>query len=128
MNQKSMISFNCGVALLNNKTYYSQSVHCFYFSLIQLMKFKLASLKTNAISYSEQSEKSKNESSHRWLSEQIYLNFANKKNGNNFLDVFNRLKSYRVVSDYGERHLTQEECADCRTLRETAAGYLRDIK
>ena len=127
MDIKARNSFDCGVSLLNSKQYYDQSVHCFYFSIIQLMKYKLANLKNNAVDYADQDNRSTGGSSHDWLMTQMFYSFSNRKDGNHFQDVFLQMKRLRKLADYGCEHISLDQCLDCRELREKAENYLRAV-
>ena len=128
MDVKARNSYDCGNQLLNNKTYLDQSVHCFYYSLIQLMKYKLANLHSNSISYEKQDEDSNGDSSHNWLINQIYLKFDSRKLGNNFQDVCINLKRLRKKADYGSEQITLDECLNSKDLRDKAVSYLGAIR
>lgn len=127
MDVKARNSYDCGNQLLNNKIYLDQSVHCFYYSLIQLMKYKLANLQKDPINYKKQDEGSNGDSSHNWLMNKIYLQFSNRNLGNDFQDVFIKLKKLRKVADYGTEQITLDECLDCKDLRNKAVSYLGAI-
>lgn len=124
---KSTKTYDCGDKLLTGNSYFDQSIHCFYYSIIQLMKYKLAHLSRGAISYDEQAERSKNSSSHQFLLEQILIHIANREKANYFRDVFKALKKFRTEADYGEKLMSKEDCLECKELNERAKNYLRYV-
>ena len=124
---KSQKSFNCGDQLLTGKKYFDQGIHCFYYSTLQLMKYKLANLSQGAISYDEQLEKSQNSSSHQYILEKILDQISNREIKNNFRDVFQKLKKFRITADYQLEPMTIDDCLECKNLNERAVGYLRNI-
>lgn len=124
---KSQSSFNLGDQLLTKKKYFDHSIHCFYYSTLQLMKHKLANLAKEPISYKEQLQKSQNSSSHQYLLETIILKFSSGKTANKFQDAFKALKKFRLLADYGEKPMKIDDCVESKELNIKANSYLRDI-
>lgn len=130
MDIKSTRSFNAGLSLIANK-FYSQSIHCFYYSVLQMMKFKLATCSINPIDYEGQTDKAKlnNKSTHDWLFHEILYRIPLKgKMKENFIEDFKILKNDRVVADYRKRSFTQDESAGCRLIADRLLANLRNLK
>lgn len=129
MEMKSKCSHDAGDILLSEGCY-SQSVHCFYYSVLQMMKHCLAHCKVNPLDYAAQDQKAKlnDKSSHEWLISEIKPRFSNKKRREGFDEDFSFLKKERVEADYTSRQFTQDEGADCKSAAERLLGKLRDIK
>lgn len=129
MDLKSKSSLDAGDILLS-KGCYSQSVHCFYYSVLQMMKHCLAHCKVNPLDYSAQDEKAKlnNKSSHEWLVSEIKPRFSNRKMREGFDEDFALLKKERVAADYSPRQFSQDEGASCKSAAERMLGKLRNIK
>ena len=52
MDSKSALSLDAGNKLVADKLY-TQSVHCFYYSVLQMMMYRLTQCKDNAFSYED---------------------------------------------------------------------------
>lgn len=129
MEVKSKGSLDAGDILLSNGCY-SQSVHCFYYSVLQMMKHCLAHCKTNPLDYTAQDAKAKlnNKSTHEWLISEILPRFSNRRIRVGFDDDFSFLKKERVAADYSSRQFTLENGADCKSAAERMLGKLRNLK
>ena len=124
---KSAQSFEAGKALISQHLY-TESVHCFYYSVLQMMKYRLANCKKGSRSYEEQSEipKRDKKSSHEWLFYEVNPKF-NGKNKVNFKEDFTVLKESRVAADYSKRSFTVDESLECQQTAERLLGKLRNI-
>ena len=129
MDTKSDQTFKAGDKLLSTK-FYSQSVHCFYYSVIQKMKYCLAKCNTNPINYADQETKSQESdgSSHVWILNEISYRISKRRDKDNFDNDFNFLKKERVSADYTQRIFTQIDSADCKQAAERMLAKLHDIK
>lgn len=116
--QKNM---DAGAALSSSsQDFYTSSIHCYYYAVLQCMKYRLAHVK-DAISYEEQTEKA--ERSGDGTHEFVITEIANRmetapKNVRSFKEDIRILKQKRVQADYGERLFTQIESLECRALAE----------
>lgn len=126
MDIKSTQTFDAGQTLVSDG-FYTQSIHCFYYSVLQMMKYKLA--KCAFIPYDKQDEKKSlyNKSTHDWLLSEI----APRLKGRNrvvFSEDFRLLRKFRVDADYYQRVFNQEESADCSLMAQRLLAKLRDFK
>jgi hypothetical protein len=107
---------------LLNQGFYTQSVHHFYYAVIQMMKYQVAHLdvKKGRISYEEQSSTfaAGRGSSHDWLLAYIkdHFPFKNWKAIAKFSADFTLLKIQRVNADYKALAFSMDESAKCQEL------------
>lgn len=102
------------------------SVHCSYYAVLQMMKYLLAHVKQDPISYEEQEQHSANGSSHEnILFETKQRMGQNQQTERKFLQSFNFLRNKRKAADYTPTRFTVEECAD---IKKTADGLLSNLK
>ena len=127
MDVKSARSFEAGNKLVANKLY-TTSIHCFYYSVLQMMMFKLTKCKDNAMTYEEQKEKIRlfNSSTHDWLFSEI-RNKLKKKSRVVFIEDFKDLRNDRVGADYNLRAFSMIESVGCRQKAENLLAKLREI-
>ena len=104
----------------SDKKLYTSSIHCFYYAVLQCMKYRLAHLEDNSISYTEQEERAElGNGSHEFVINEIASRMnADYKNLRNFKEDIRELKKKRVQADYSERMFTQEESLECREQAE----------
>lgn len=118
---KSEKSFESGECLKSNG-YYNSSIHCFYYSCIQITNhYFLTKLK---LKDSEIRDMFKTESSHNKTLELIISNIGKSKRRiikNNFDD----LKQKRVQADYRQFSLSEDDSNECQELAEE---YLETIR
>lgn len=128
MNVKSDDSFDAGVELINKK-FYTQSIHCLYYSVLQLMMYKLAVAKDHPLSYEQQKAKKAlfSSSTHDWLFSEIRGRFSGRVR-NVFQEDFHFLKQQRIDADYERRVFTDEDSLKCRELSERLRAKLRYIQ
>jgi hypothetical protein len=96
-------SFNSASAdLLIEKTYYASSVHCSYYSCLQLAKHILL----NTYQIKESTFNSYPEGSHEFIkneiSKRISTELNDRKESANFNSLFSLLKKIRKEADYSE--------------------------
>ncbi len=129
LDDKSQNSYDAGVKLMS-WCFYTSSVHCFYYSVLQLMKYKLANLSRGALSYQQQEEKVKlySASTHEWLFLEIRNRFGRGINKDNFVNDFQFLKKARLQADYGKRSFNQDQSADCRSVADRLIANLNNIR
>jgi uncharacterized protein (UPF0332 family) len=86
---------------LIRNNFYASSVHCSYYACFQLMMFKL--VQNLSITYDDLKNRSKGESSHEYVSNEI-MEILTKKSGLTIMQDFKRqykqLKRFRLDSDY----------------------------
>ncbi len=102
------------------------SVHCSYYAVLQMMKYLLAHVKQDPISYEDQELHSANGSSHENILLEITKRMGqNQQTERKFLQSFNFLRNKRKAADYTPARFTVEECADIKKL---ADGLLSNLK
>lgn len=128
MNNKSVRSFEAGNKLIACKLY-TQSIHCFYYSVLQMMMHRLSVCSDRPLDLNQQKEKARifNTSTHDWLFSEI-RNKLNRSGRVIFSETFRNLKTCRIEADYGERSFDQEESVECKENAEKLIAKLRDIK
>lgn len=128
LDEKSDRSMRAGQALIS-QGYFTQSVHCFYYSVLQMMKYKLAHCSVDRKTYEEQESLiiRNNKSTHDWLFAEIPPRL-NRKSKVVFVEDFRSLKSSRKEADYSDHDFTLEESLDCRHTAERLLSRLRDIR
>lgn len=104
----------------SDKQLYTSSIHCFYYAVLQCMKYRLAHLEENSISYTEQEERAeRGNGSHEFVINEIANRMnAKPKDVRGFKEDIRILKQNRVLADYSERMFTQEESLECRAQAE----------
>lgn len=126
MNNKSNIYMKAGIYLLNNR-FYAPSIHCFYYSVLQYMKYLLANLKENPISYEEQSSH-REENSHNYIIHEVInrINLKDYRKVKKIQEDIKILKKYRVNADYTQTSFSEEECVNIREKAETLKSMLKN--
>lgn len=109
---------------------FTQSIHCWYYTVLQMAKFKLAHCGQKPLSYEQQMQNNSlsRGSSHDWLLFEICNRLSNKRVKNTFEEDFSFLKEDRVSADYRLKDFTQEEAACCKEISERMLANLRYIK
>ena len=115
MKTKSQETYNDAVKILSSENFScTTSVHCFYYSVLQKMKYILAHTKNNPISYDKQQETG-GVSTHKYIFEEIKKRInASNKDKLAFVEEFNKLRQERKEADYTARIFTREEVAESR--------------
>ena len=126
MNRKSSESIDTAQELINKKLF-TQSVHCSYYAVIQLMQYKLATTKDNPISYEDQRSKIGNAGgSHEYLLIEIKKRL-NYKDAKSFTEEFRDLKSNRVDADYTQRQFNDIEGCECKAEADKLIKKLQNL-
>lgn len=128
MNVKSDNSYKAGIELINKK-FYTQSIHCLYYSVLQLMMYKLAMAKEHPLSYQEQEAKRilYRSSTHDWLYGEI-RNRLSRRVRDSFQSDFHFLKQRRVEADYEKRLFSADDSLECRAVSERMRANMRYFK
>lgn len=122
MNQRSDIYYNAGLELLS-KRLYSQSIACFYYSVLQKMWYSLTISPLRPMAYEDQNPL--DEDIHERTLEDITLRLTGRKDVERVNDLFrNKLLPLRKKADYESTQCTLEECADCRAWCESLRRLL----
>lgn len=124
MKSKALNSLKAAQRLVEaRETYgYNSSIHCSYYALLQYMKYKLATSKKNPLLYEKQDKK--DESSHDYLLMEIKNRINNPIKERKFSEIFKNLKSLRVLADYGQTDITEDESLECKEQAESAIKKL----
>lgn len=108
----------------NDETYCFASVHCSYYAVLQFMKYLLANVKVNPISYVDQDTYSDSDSHERILNEVRNRMGQNSRVERSFLQTFNQLRRQRKLADYTTQRFTVLECIE---IRDTANGLIKNL-
>ena len=129
LNDKSNITLAAAIQLLSScqDTYATQSVHGFYYSVLQFMKYILAHAKANKIPYEKQMTDC-GDNSHKYLYDNILmlLDF-NQDDKRHFTEDFRNLKRARVEADYSTDKFTTIQALDFRTMAEGLRSLLKKV-
>ena len=116
MNDKSDNSLKAADQLIKT-FFYTESVHCSYYAVLQLAKFKLANAKRRPLSYIQQEEKAKSSGSHNYILQEIRNRLqVSVKEEKAFSEEFLRLKSFRVDADYSTRQFNLDGSCQCKDI------------
>ncbi len=128
MNRKSEMLARAGQQLINSG-FYTESIHCWYYSVLQMMKYALANSTNRSLTYSNQESKGKQSVgfSHDWLKFEICNRITNSRIKNVFEEDFSVLKEERVSADYKLKVFSQIEAVTCRETSERMLAALRYI-
>ena len=69
----------------------------------------------------------KDESSHDYLLKEIKNRINNPIKERKFSEIFKNLKSLRVLADYGQTDITEDESLECKEQAESAIKKLNNI-
>lgn len=108
--------------LLLDKRRYDGCVVAYYYSVLQRMMYALNGDTKRPLPYARQNPL--NEDIHKKILTEIRNRFTNSKDEEAFTDLFEKLFSYRKKADYQVLLITQDECAECRSLYENLMARL----
>lgn len=112
MNQRSDIYYNAGIELLS-KRLYSQSIACFYYSVLQKMWYSLTVSPLRPMAYEDQNPLDEN--IHERTLEDITLRLNGRKDIEKMNELFrDKMLPLRKKADYDPDLCSEDECADCR--------------
>lgn len=114
MRNKAIENMNTAQHLINSQDPYkcTSSVHCSYYAVLQYMKYILANIKKNPVSYETQNSHS-GESSHTYILNEVKNRIPNPRNEKRVSENVKILRDSRVQSDYCDKIFTVEESIDC---------------
>ncbi len=122
MNQRSDIYYNAGLKLLSQRLY-SQSIACFYYSVLQKMLYSLTVSPFRPIKYEDQNPL--DEDIHKRTLEDIITRLNGRKKVEKMNELFrDKLLPLRKKADYEPAQCTQEECVECRAWCESLRRLL----
>jgi len=96
---------------LIDKRFYTESVHCSYYAVLQYMKYVLAFVHQNSIPYQDQDLKDKG--SHEFILGEIQNRIANAKLSKGIAEEVRLLKANRASADYELMEFTDIESLEC---------------
>lgn len=130
----SMLKFKSGMLAklaqeLINHSWFTQSVHCSYYSALQMMKYTLACYKDTSmrISLENQEIQSRGKSSHLYLEEKILERVSSPRERTTLRERISFLKNERVAADYTDRNFESEEAIDCIDASKAIKGLLEKM-
>ena len=109
------------------EAYCFASVHCSYYAVFQFMKYLLANLKDDPISYETQAQICSGNSSHEVILGKIrdLLPGKNPKKERNLVEAIHVLKKQRGEADYSNVKFTIEQCLD---IKQNAEGLISKLQ
>lgn len=115
MKAKALDNLKVAQSLIDKKEVCSNtaSIHCSYYAVLQYMKYILAH-SNNPITYEEQTQQTKYQSSHEYIIFEIKERFSDPKQARDFAQDVRDLKKDRVAADYSEREFSLDESLECR--------------
>ena len=115
MKSKALGNLDVAQLLINERDERSctASIHCSYYAVLQYMKYILAH-SNNPITYEEQTQQTKYQSSHEYIIFEIKERFSDPKQARDFAQDVRDLKKDRVAADYSEREFSLDESLECR--------------
>lgn len=125
LKHKSLMLAKLAQELINH-SWYTQSVHCSYYSALQMMKYTLACYndETMRISLEDQEIQSRGASSHQYLEGKILERMSKPSEKVSFKEKIKFLKNERVAADYTDRNFESEEAIDCIDTSKAIKGLL----
>lgn len=129
MNAKSAHSLEAAKNLIANK-FFTESIHLYYYSVLQMIKYKLAHLQHGSLSYEVQADKISlnKKSTHDWLFDEIKTRITNPRIKTTFHQDFVFLKKERVDADYTARMFSDFDALTCQETAERLLFKIKDIK
>lgn len=115
MKAKALDNLKVAQSLIDKKETCSNtaSIHCSYYAVLQYMKYILAHT-DNPISYHEQTQQTKCQSSHEYVISEIKQRVSDPKKARDFTHDVRDLKKNRVDADYSERQFSLDESLECK--------------
>lgn len=123
--EKSGESFKATNKLITEGLY-NTSVHCSYYSCVQLMYHTLEKY-LNMDQTEIKKESNESQSSHVWLINkvtQLLKQLTSKKDARNFSDSVHKLRKCRVSADYDKEFVVERDAVDLRQLSYDISKHL----
>lgn len=122
MNQRSDVYYKAGLELLS-KRLYSQSIACFYYSVLQKMWYSLTVSPLHPMAYENQNPLDEN--IHERTLEDITLRLIRRKDIKKMNELFrDKMLPLRKKADYDPALCSQKECVECREWCESLRRLL----
>lgn len=125
---KSNMSMKTATMLSSSKNpdYWTSSVHCSYYSLLQMMIHLLVDVKNPPLKLEDLIKKG---DSHLRIRDAVIMEIDSKTERASFMTGFDLIKRMRVRADYTPEQIPQDECLDIKEkseiLRNKAKKYFR---
>lgn len=125
---KSNVSMKTASMLASSKNpdYWTSSVHCSYYSLLQMMIHLLVDVKNPPLSIEDLIKKG---DSHMRIRDAVIMEIGSKTERTSFMTGFDLVKRMRVKADYTPEQFRQEECLEIKekseSLRNKAIKYFK---
>ena len=113
---KSESNFNA-TNILNLESFFTSSIHCSYYSCVQLMYHILSShFNKSDFEISDDSFEgaTKHKGMHAWIINMITNEIGGYSDGNQFATIISDLQRLRIKSDYKNKHISDKEADDAR--------------
>lgn len=120
MLNKSLIYKEAAMRLLSMEKY-APSVSMFYYAALQKTMYVCAKKLTNGIQYKDQTRPEVD--THKCVSECVARSI-NRKERDNFKDIFGKFHDLRKMAEYGPISITKDMVAEARNYFELIEGYL----
>jgi len=127
--KKSKKNFKAG-ELLNKNSYFAASIHCFYYSCVQLMIYILNSIFKLSESDIDRLSKEAKTGFHNWLINKISQEAFSKndiKNRRFFYNNVQQLKCLRINADYKSRVINSNKSQKAREISKQIIKILNNI-
>lgn len=127
MKKKAIANLELAQELINHQkdSLCTISVHCSYYAVFQYMMYVLANTGNNPISYEIQKNKTKCQSSHDYIINEVGHRITNRYKASNFTRQVRVLKNKRALADYGKDIFSVEESLMCKNLADSLIAKLK---
>lgn len=125
---KSNMSMKAATTLVSSKNQgcWNSSIHCSYYSLLQMMMYMLVDVKRPPCSMENIVNKG---DTHMRIKEAVVLEICSPKERVSFITGFDMLKRMRVKADYTTEQFSQEMCLELKekseSLRNKVVSYFK---
>lgn len=112
-----------------DESYCFASVHCSYYAVLQFMKYLLANLKVDPISYDKQATICSNKGSHEVIIDKIrdHLSDMDFRKMRELIEAIRILKKQRSAADYSNAKFTVEQCLEIKQNAEGLKSKLQSL-
>lgn len=132
---KSKSEFNLeGASILIDNNCYAPSVHCSYYSVLQLMKHKYVRLKEISYTALAQNTIADKRNSHKYLIDEFCVHLqSDSKKRLSLYDIRNLkrdiedLKQFRIESDYDNIEINYDKSTKALSLSESILKRIKNI-
>lgn len=133
---KSKSEFNLeGASILINDNCYAPSVHCSYYSVLQLIKHKYVRLKEISYSVLSQNTIADKRNSHKYLIDEFCVHLqSNTKKKLSLYEIRNLkrdiedLKQFRIDSDYDNIEINYDKSTKALNLSKSILKRIKNIR